>query len=80
MSNTIEDLKILRMKEVTALIGLSRSTVYDKMDPKSPRHDPNFPRQIRLSQKAVGWRQGDVIGWLSNRPLAPDTTHTNSED
>lgn len=73
MSNATEDLKILRMKDLTTLIGLSRSKVYEMLNPRSPRHDPNFPRQIRLSQKAVGWRQGDVMAWLLSCPTAKDT-------
>ena len=65
--NTTEDVTILRMNELVALIGLSRSKVYEMLDGKSKRHDPDFPRQVRLGAAAVGWYRGEVIDWLRRR-------------
>ncbi|MGL6320344.1 AlpA family phage regulatory protein [Aeromonas hydrophila] len=36
MNNTI---KVLRIKDLIAKIGIARSTIYDWMNPKSPRYD-----------------------------------------
>lgn len=66
----ISDLKILRRKELEHLSGLSRSTIYDKMNPKSSRYDKEFPRPIKLSLNAVGWFEQDVYNWLKTRNLA----------
>lgn len=62
----IDDLTVLRMKDLTKRTGLSRSTLYDKLDPASKRHDPTFPRQVRLGPKAVGWYRGEVDGWIKS--------------
>ena len=49
------------------LTGLSRSTIYDKINPASPRHDPLFPRKVGLGARAVGWYMQEVEQWLQAR-------------
>ncbi|MDT0602544.1 helix-turn-helix transcriptional regulator [Thalassotalea castellviae] len=56
--------KILRLSEVKQITGLSRSTIYEKCDVKSPRFDPLFPKRIRLGARAVGFLQADLDAWL----------------
>ena len=59
--------KVLRMKDVVNICGLSRSTIYDKMDTKSRRHDPSFPRPLKIGISAVGWMEQDIFGWLYSK-------------
>jgi len=59
------ELKILRRRDLEARLGLSRSTIYDKINPKSKRYDSSFPRPIRLTGAAVGWLQHEVDAYLS---------------
>jgi predicted DNA-binding transcriptional regulator AlpA len=40
--------KIIRLKRVIELTGLSRSTIYDRINPKSKRYDISFPKSIKL--------------------------------
>jgi len=61
---------ILRRKQVEARTGLSRSAIYDKLNPKSPRHDATFPIQVRLGKDAVGWLESEINGWLLSRANA----------
>lgn len=56
---------ILRLKQVMARTGLSRSTIYDRMSPNSPRHDPGFPKKVKLGG-AVGWEESAIDAWLQN--------------
>lgn len=49
---------ILRRKQVEACTGLSRSTIYERI------RTGNFPRQISLGGKAVGWLSTEVDAWL----------------
>lgn len=58
---------ILRRKQLEARTGLSRSTIYDKLNPLSPRHDPTFPTQISLGPDAVGWIESEVTAWIESR-------------
>ena len=53
--------KILRIKEVTALTGLSRTTLWRRVK------DGSFPQPIRLSRRCVGWFAADVAEWQGSR-------------
>lgn len=54
--------KHLRRRDVEALTGLSRSTIYDLMARGL------FPRPVQLTTRAVAWPEGRVADWLANRP------------
>jgi prophage regulatory protein len=57
---------ILRRRDLETRIRLSRSTIYDKINPDSPRYDPSFPKPIRLGAgAAVGWLEHEVDEWLT---------------
>ena len=58
--------RVIRMKELTLILGLARSTIYDKLNPKSARYDPYFPKQIKLGQSSVGWLALDIQNWIMN--------------
>jgi len=57
---------IIRRPEVERRIGLSRSTIYDRLDPKSPRHDPSFPKPVSLggNSRSVGFVESEVDEYL----------------
>jgi prophage regulatory protein len=54
---------VIRIKELCAHISLSRSTIYERMDPKSPRYSPDFPKSFSLGG-AVAWYLEEVNAWL----------------
>ncbi len=58
---------ILRVRHVTARLGISRSAIYDWMDPKSPRYDSTFPKPIRLGRASIGWLSTDVEAFIELR-------------
>lgn len=60
-------LKILRMKDVQARIGLARSTIYDRLDSRSPRYDSSFPKPIKIGKSAVGWLESSINNWIMER-------------
>lgn len=53
--------RILRLGTVLERTGLSRSTLYRKID------SGEFPRQVKLSERCVGWYQSTVDNWLDQR-------------
>lgn len=62
--------RIIRIRELTTLIGLSRSTVYSLINRSSPRYAADFPQPVRLGSSArgaVGWRLREVQHWLETR-------------
>lgn len=52
---TVQSVKILRMRDVVLKTGIARATIYDWLNPKSPRYDATFPKQRRLGMQSVGW-------------------------
>jgi prophage regulatory protein len=52
--------RILRIQAVLARTGLSRSTMYRKID------QGTFPRQIKISERCAGWRSSAIDAWLRN--------------
>jgi prophage regulatory protein len=70
--------QVIRLKELTGILGISRSTIYDKQNPKSPRFDPLFPQKINLGARAVGWFLKDIEFWLNsarNKPASVDKSN-----
>lgn len=52
--------QVLRVPEVLAQIGLSRSTLYQRLA------EGSFPRPVRLGgRRAIGFLQADVDAWIS---------------
>jgi prophage regulatory protein len=56
---------VLRVKQLCACLGLSRSTIYDRINPESKRYDETFPKQFKMGGNAVGWLEADIQKWLS---------------
>lgn len=52
---------ILRLPEVLSRTGLSRSTIYEMIR----RYE--FPRQISLGARAIGWSDQDVGIWIEEK-------------
>jgi prophage regulatory protein len=61
MANTNQQkLTILRRKQVEARTGLSRSTIYLRLQ------EGTFPRPINLGVRAVGWVENEIEAWLAS--------------
>lgn len=60
-------INIIRRKEVERRLSISRSTIYDRLDPKSPRHDPAFPKPITLggASRSIGWLESEVDDYIA---------------
>lgn len=57
--DTLEQRRILRLKEVTRLIGISRSSLYSMVA------KGGFPAPIRIGAHSSGWRLADLDAWLA---------------
>ncbi|WP_159832320.1 AlpA family transcriptional regulator [Novosphingobium sp. TCA1] len=52
--------RLIRLNDVLHITGLSRSTLYRKID------EGSFPKQIRIAARCTAWRESDVIAWVGN--------------
>ncbi len=53
--------RIIRLPEVCQIVGLARSTVL-RLESTGA-----FPPKLRLSERAIGWREADVRSWVESR-------------
>ncbi len=53
--------RFLRLPEVMARTGLSRSTIYVRLA------EGRFPRPVALGGRAVGWIEAEVDEWVRER-------------
>ncbi len=53
--------RFLRVTEVVFVTGLSKATLYRLMA------QGKFPKQIKISSGAVGWRESEVMDWLDRK-------------
>lgn len=56
---------VIRLPELLRTLGISRSTVYLKINPGSKYYDRKFPKPIKLGNKAVGWLLHDVVSYVN---------------
>jgi prophage regulatory protein len=52
--------RILRLPTVLARTGLSRATLYRKVQAGT------FPRQLKIAARCAGWRESAVNDWMNN--------------
>jgi len=71
---------ILRITQVQARIGLSRSSIYLRLDPKSPFYDDTFPKPVRLGVNSRGFIQSEVDAWIESLILARDELAPSSSE
>ncbi len=68
--------KIHRMTSTIAITGLCRSSIYDSI------RKGTFPQPVRLGQRAIGWRESELMKWVDSRPTrhsaAPAATSTRA--
>lgn len=58
------NLRVLRLPDVIALTGLGRGSIYRLAK------IGKFPKPVKLSERASGWRESDLNDWLLSRQEA----------
>lgn len=60
--------RVLRIDEVSELVGLSRTTIYRLM------LSGDFPKNFKLGERSSGWLLSQINQWLQERV---ETSHRN---
>lgn len=58
------NMSVIRLPKLLQILGISRSTVYLKINKSSKYYDKDFPQPIKLGEKAVGWVLQDVFNYI----------------
>ncbi|HHF3141669.1 MULTISPECIES: helix-turn-helix transcriptional regulator [Vibrio] len=56
-------IRLIRLNEVLAMTGLSRSGVYRSIDKQQ------FPKQVSLGDRSVAWVESEVQAWVIDRVI-----------
>jgi prophage regulatory protein len=59
--------RIIRLPETSNRTGKKRSTIYDTLNPKSPRYDATFPKPVKLGARSIGFYESEVQAWIESR-------------
>jgi prophage regulatory protein len=57
-------MKLIKLKEVIEMTTLSKATIYRLMSKRA------FPSSVPLGDRAVAWKQSDVIEWIDSKVSA----------
>ncbi|OLP05153.1 helix-turn-helix transcriptional regulator [Rhodoferax antarcticus] len=60
--------KLLRLPRVQDLTGFGKSSIYAGVKTGT------FPAPVRLSARAVGWRESDIFQWIESRTATATKT------
>lgn len=69
---------VIRLKQLSMKVGLSRSTIYDRLNRKSSRYDATFPKPFKLGSFAVGWLEEDVNAWVRQCVMSDSVNGSDS--
>jgi prophage regulatory protein len=56
--------RLIRIRELIELTGVSRSGIYARMDRNSPYYDGSFPRSFKIGKSSVAWELSSVERWI----------------
>ncbi|MBT1446356.1 AlpA family transcriptional regulator [Shewanella sp. JM162201] len=54
-------MKLIRLKKVSELTGLGRSSIYNYMN------EDRFPKSVKLGPRLVAWVEEEVQAWIMER-------------
>ena len=58
---------LIRLSEVIELVGLSKSSIYRRLNPKDKKfYDSTFPRPIKIGNTSNRWVKQEVEEWINN--------------
>lgn len=68
MNETTQDkiMRLIKLKKVIAVTGLSRSPIYKYMD------ESQFPQSASLGERSVAWVEEEVQDWILERVAERD--------
>lgn len=69
---TINSLKIIRPTELSELLSLSLVSIW-RMEKRG-----ELPPRIKISKRAVGWRESDIEAWLNERQQDKEAHQNNN--
>ena len=61
-----DQIQLINCKELTTKLSISRSSIYERINPKSKYFDSSFPLPIRVG-RCTRWRLSEVQAWIESK-------------
>lgn len=58
--------RYLRLPEVKTETGLGKTSIYQLI------REGEFPKPVKISSRAVAWREGSIEAWKADRQAQPE--------
>jgi len=58
---------LLRRQDVERRTCLGRNAIYERLNPKSPRYDEDFPKPIAVGSTSVRWVASEVQAYIARK-------------
>lgn len=65
--------RLLRLPELRATVGLSRSTIYLRMS------NGTFPKPVSIGGRLVAWNETDIQEWINVRINETDDNYSETK-
>ncbi len=59
-----DELRVIRINRLQIMLGLSRSTIYERIKPGSKWFDSDFPKPFKIGSFAVGWDLREIRAFI----------------
>lgn len=72
MNQSITPQITLRIKQLAAILSISKSSIWAKLDTRSRYYDPAFPKPIKIG-RATCFLHAEVVEYVEARTIASRT-------
>lgn len=59
-----QNISLIKISQLCQKLGVSKSSVYRRINPKDRFYDPSFPKPIKLGELTTRWIESDVEQWI----------------
>lgn len=58
--------RLLRRKQVEQVLGISKSSIYARLDKNSPHYDPDMPRPIKIGATSIAFVESEINAYIDH--------------
>lgn len=62
----------VRLSTLVELLGVSKSTICNWVNPNSKQFKPDFPAKIRIGKRAMGWSLASIEVYIEDQARKTD--------
>ena len=60
----MNQVRLIRAKELSQLLSVSDTIIWNWVNPNNRRYRPEFPKPIKISQNVTAWRESEIVAYL----------------